>query len=397
MRSTIPVSRLTLYRLAIPMRRSFRHAGAERCVSEPLVVQVELADGTLGYGETHPRPYVTGETIESAIAAIREVYVPRLLEFRPARFGEAIEAAAALPVTDEQGRVATAARAAVELGVLDAYSRAFDKSLEQLAGWHEESRFGSPGSAPTVRYSGIVAAVEPARAVASIRKMRLVGLRDFKIKVGDDDDDARLRAVAGALRRPLSRGKATLRVDVNGEWGLEEAVEKLARWREIPLACVEQPLPRNDNKAAAELSGRTTLPLMADESLVSLDDAEDLIVRRAAAWFNIRISKNGGLLPSLQLAALARRHGIACQLGCMVGETSILSAAGRWFLQIVPDVGFAEGSYGRFALCGDVVRRSIRFGLGGRWRPMSGPGLGVQVEAAALERLAVDAPIEIPF
>jgi muconate cycloisomerase len=136
---------------------------------------------------------------------------------------------------------------------------------------------------------------------------------------------------------------------------------------------------------------------MADESLVTVDDAMALVEQQAASWFNIRISKNGGLIPSLQLAMAARHHGITCQLGCMVGETSVLSAAGRWFLQLVPDIRFAEGSYGRFLLKDDVVAKPLRFGLGGRWRPMTGPGLGVQVDPESLGRLSVQRPTTIPL
>src|SRR5690606_34294275 len=114
------------------------------------------------------------------------------------------------------------------------------------------------------------------------------------------------------------------------------------------------------------------IALMADEALLTLDDAEELIDRKAVRWFNIRISKNGGLIPAIKLAILARRHQLFYQLGCMVGETSILSAAGRWFLQLVPNVRFAEGSFGKFLLTDDVVPKSLRFGFGGRWRPMTG-------------------------
>jgi muconate cycloisomerase len=136
---------------------------------------------------------------------------------------------------------------------------------------------------------------------------------------------------------------------------------------------------------------------MADESLVTPDDAEALIVHRGASWFNIRISKNGGLIPAMRLACLARRHQIDYQLGCMVGETGILSAAGRWFLQMVPGVRFAEGSFGRFLLSEDITRPALRFGLGGHWKPMTGHGLGVEVDQGRLRRLSDQPPIDIPF
>ncbi|MFQ5429439.1 MAG: mandelate racemase/muconate lactonizing enzyme family protein [Phycisphaerae bacterium] len=393
----LPIANLGVYSLAIPMRVRFSHAAAERVCAEPVVVRIELADHTVGYGETHPRPYVTGESHADVLRAIRETFVPILLDLRPAHFGEAIEAVAELPLTDAAGRVVTAARAAVELALLDAYARAFDRSWDSIPGWLEEPRFGPPGSRDTARFGVVISSMAPSRVAGFIRKVRLGRIRHFKLKVGDAEDHDRLLAAVRALRRGLERHTITLVVDANGAWEIEQAVDKLRSWEHLPITCVEQPLPKDAGKDWGELARRTRLPLMADESLVTPDDAEWLIVHRGAGWFNLRISKNGGLLPTLRLAATARRHGIACQLGCMVGETSILSAAGRWLLQWVPDIRLAEGSFGRFLLTDDVVRKPLRFSFGGRWAPMAGPGLGLDIDACRLRRLAVAPPIEMPF
>jgi hypothetical protein len=79
----------------------------------------------------------------------------------------------------------------------------------------------------------------------------------------------------------------------------------------------------------------------------------------------------------------------------MVGETSILSAAGRRFLQIVPGVRFAEGSFGRFLLTRDVAARPVRFGYGGRFKALTGLGWGVTVRPDRLAELAADSPANI--
>ena len=77
------------------------------------------------------------------------------------------------------------------------------------------------------------------------------------------------------------------------------------------------------------------------------------------------------------------------QLGCMVGETGILSAAGRILLELVGRrARFAEGSYGRFLLRSDVTRERLSFGYGGFVRAMNGPGLGVHVQPHKVRRLA---------
>lgn len=391
----VNVTRLTLWRLAIPMRGKFRHALSERAVSEPLMVQVDLSSGATGFGETHPRSYVSGETVESAVADIRELLAPQLPEIRAENFPEALEQIDTLPLVDAMGRPCTAARAAVELALLDGYARAFRRPISEVAGWLGLPGLGPPGSIGAVRYSGVVGGETPEGVTRSIRKMRCFGLRDFKLKVGDPGDDARVRAAVAVLAGPLRAGRATLRVDANAGWTLDEARQRLRSWADLPIACVEQPLARGHEDSWYQLLSASPIPLMADESLVTPEDADSLLRHRAAGWFNVRLSKNGGLLPALRLAHLAHKHGLNVQLGCMVGETSLLSAAGRWFLNCVGRVGFAEGSYGRFLLRGDVSKRTVRFGYGGRAGAPAGPGWGVDVSEDLLRRWSCEKPVQV--
>lgn len=391
----LPITEIRIHSLAIPMRQKFSHATAERATANPIIVAIELADHSIGYGETHPRPYVTGESHKSVLATIRNFFTPRLLEMRPANFGEAIEAIADLPLTDDNDKVITAARAAVELALLDAYAKAFDRSFDHIAGWLGQSFFGSPGSQETARFGGVISSMDASRIPRSIRKMRLGRLTSFKLKVGDEGDDERLHTTIRSLGRGLTNGKLTLRLDANAAWSLEQAAARLQKWEDLPIVCVEQPLSKSDVVNWAILSQNTSLPLMADESLVTPRDAEELILHRAASWFNIRISKNGGLIPAMRLAMIAHRDSVDCQLGCMVGETSILSAAARWFLQMVPNIRFTEGNFGRFLLRDDVTNESLRFGCAGRWKPLFGPGLGISVNEDKLHQLSDQPPVKI--
>ena len=387
------IRRLTLYPLAIPLRRKVAHASGERIVADPVVLTVELMDGTIGYGETLARPYVTGETPESVIEAIKTVFVDRLLEFHPAVFFEGVESVDALPWRDGQGRLIAAARAAVELALLDACSRRFEVTLDHTVGWADLAGFGVPGSTPHVRYSAVLADSTRAGTMKWLRLAWWFGLRDFKLKVGGPDDDHRLREVLAYLRKPIAQGKASLRLDANGCWTKDEAIDQLGRWNNLPIFSVEQPLAKGAEADLPELKACVAQRLMHDESLVTIDDANRLIEQKVADGFNIRISKCGGLLPSLRLAHLARKHDVTVQLGCMVGETSILSAAGRRFLEMTPGVRFAEGWYGPFLMTRDVVRKSLRFGYGGRGHALGRYGLGIEVDRARLESLCLDSPI----
>src|SRR2546421_192127 len=108
----------------------------------------------------------------------------------------------------------------------------------------------------------------------------------------------------------------------------------------------------------------------------------------ACALFNLRLSKCGGFIPALRLAQFARRHGrLGYQLGCQVGETAVLSAAGRHFAASVADLRYVEGSYDRHLVREALGTKDLTFGWGG-WAPaLPGPGLGITLDAHALERV----------
>lgn len=389
------VSHIRVYPLSIPLRKPFSHSAHVRATADPVIVEIELLDGTLGYGETLPRPYVSGETVGSVLAAIESVFAAELISLHPGRFPDALERIDLLPHMDENGDTLVAARAAVELALLDAYSRHFRRPIAEAVGWLGLAGTGPPGSIARLRYSGVVSG-EPRKLARSVRLMRWYGLRDFKLKVGYDNDVERIRAVARVLGRSLGR-KTSLRIDANGAWSLPTAAERLHAVAELPIACVEQPFPRQRDEDLIVLKQSVDARILHDESLLSMADAERLVQTGVADAFNIRIAKNGGFLSAVRLAHFARRHGILCQLGCMVGETSILSAAGRHFIENVPGISFAEGSYGSFLLRGDVTARPLRFGYGGRIRPLAGPGWGIDVRRELLEQYSIGSALDLPL
>lgn len=387
------VHRIHLFPLTIPLRRKLVCAAGECVVADIVVVSIEFINGTIGVGETVPRRYLTGETTDSVIAAARGVLATALLSFHPESFPDALEMIEALPWRNEAGAHIPSARAAVELALLDAAMRTFHRGIDDVVQWMGLAGFGSPGSLRHIRFSGVLAAGDEAETMRQLRLFYWRGLRHFKLKVGMPGDDSRLRHVAAYLRRPLGTGKASLRVDANGAWRKDDAIAWLSETEGIPLAAVEQPLAKGDESELAILRDLFDFPLILDESVVTCDDARQLIDSRVADGFDIEISKCGGLLPALRLAALSRRANMRIQLGCAIGETSILSAAGLRFLEVCPGVQWAEGCLSRLRLQRDVVARGLTWRYGGRPPSHGGEGLGVDVPLRELEALCADHPI----
>jgi L-alanine-DL-glutamate epimerase-like enolase superfamily enzyme len=369
---------LDVYRTAIPMR-SFEHAAAARRTAEAVVVRARFSDGREGWGETLPRPYVTGETMETVAADLEAVIWPAC---RQLDFAAGPAATAGIPTGAPDGRCLNAASCALELACMDWLLARPPAGPAQApaARWARPARIAA-------RVSGVLGSADPARTARRLRLMRWFGLRDFKLKLGfgGEVDAENLRIVHERLGRALAAGKGTLRVDVNGGWDADQTVAEADRLRPLGVCAIEQPVFGTATELAA-LARRCALPLIADESLRTTDDARELLAEPDRVWWNVRISKNGGLVRAAELADLAASHGVTLVVGCMVGESGLLSAAQRRLLQRIESPRFVEGNYGRLLLADDLTRPSPRIGYGGRLTPLRAAGLGVTVESRKIGR-----------
>lgn len=212
--------------------------------------------------------------------------------------------------------------------------------------------------------------------------MKLGGLRDFKLKLGfgEQIDKQNLEITHRALAKLIRRGKASLRVDINGGWAADKVSQNAAKLLEYDVCAIEQPVFCTASELA-KLAADSPIPLMGDESLLTMKDAHELATAGDKILFNVRISKAGGILPALKMLQFASEKNIAVSQGCMVGETSILSAAQRKLLAIAPAVRFAEGNWGKLLLGDDILHRgkALRFGYAGKLTPLKKPGLGIEI------------------
>lgn len=368
----------TLYALRIPFLESFSHAAKTRVYSDSIVVRLIAEDGTVGYGEGVPRPYVTGETVESCVRTMKDQFWPALMrvDYQVLTSIDAlIHIHESFPEIKTQGVVAwNAARAAFEIALVDCLLKQQRLSLSNLL----------PPKRNAVIYSGVITVGPEERMAALARRYQALGVNQLKIKIDGRDDRSKLLAI-----REVVGDAVSLRVDANGAFDFKQAVTILNDICEAGIDCVEQPLPRGIASELARLSAETSIPIMVDESLVTIEDAEALIAAKACDFFNLRISKCGGLYLTLQLARMAAAAGIKLQLGAQVGETAILSAAGRHMAANIENLEFVEGSFGTMLLTEDVGAESVNFGQGGSAPILRGEGLGIRVRDEFLKKYAV--------
>lgn len=383
---------IELREIRIPFRFSFKHALAERQEAHALSVALRLSSGHVGYGEVHPRSYLTGETIESAWKDMGEEWWPRLRELSLP--GEVEGLSQTLNPRDPEGMAQarrilqervfpllrplyleadrakkTASYAGIDLAAVDAVARFLGLPGRELFG----------PSPPFVLLTAPLGGKELGWTKILARLFRYLGFRHFKVKVLGKDDLSRIRAI-----RKVVGKERDLRIDANGAWEVDEAVAIAQALHEEGICAIEQPIAAPLEPAAraqhfadlARIQREGKIPVIADESLCTLADAKALLAQKAAAIWNVRLAKIGGFSGMREMVQLARENRIQLHLGVLVGETSLLAAAGRACLGM-GDFRYVEYGFPRILLRSDPFRGGPG-GYRGRGYPLrSTAGLGV--------------------
>jgi L-alanine-DL-glutamate epimerase-like enolase superfamily enzyme len=287
---------LSVERLDIPLFAPFGISGGAQDVARSLLVTVELADGTRGYGEAAPFPAFNGETQQSARAAVEAT--------RPAIEGSDVREWRPIAAYLRQ-RIggAGSARCAIETALLDALTKRASMPLYAF--------FGGAGNALETDMTITTGSVEQASTAALDILGR--GISTIKVKIGSGDlqlDLARLVAIhAVAPDSPLI-------LDGNGGMSADEALELIGALhiQNIRPALLEQPVPGDDWAGMAQLARWGGAPLAADESASSTANVLRLVSEQAAHVVNIKLMK-AGVVEALDIAAICR----AAQLRLMVG------------------------------------------------------------------------------
>ena len=335
------VEAIALHRVSIPFKHAFGHALKRRTHADTILVVARSRAGAVGLGEIVPRPYLTGETIDS----VMETAAPaRARRWAGAEVVSRDDLVARLASDLDGAGRELATLGGFELALLDLASKELGFPLSDVLG----------GEAGPDLPPGVVIGFEV--DTPALKKhcalLRLAGRRHIKVKVGRADDLDRLEIIARSLGADLA-----LRLDANGAWPVDDAIAQLSVMRDrFRIESVEQPVAGDDLAGMRRVRVETGLRVMADESLCTADDARRLIDEGAADVFNIRVGKCGGFLGSLRLVQMARAAGIGLHLGALVGETGVLSAAAELFGRHVAGFACIEGKgQSRFLLSTDIV------------------------------------------
>ena len=350
--------KITGFRLGLlhaPLRVPFRTALREVRSVEDIVVELYTADGAVGRGEAPPTAAVTGETLGSIEAALRGHICPALMK----KEADGLEGLLTAISRSLAGN--TSAKAAAEIAVWDLYAQQCGQPLYRLLG----------GGKNRLETDITISVNEPETMARDAACAVAGGYGTLKIKVGENPslDLARLCAVRTAAP------EAVIRIDANQAWTPRQAVRLLEQMqaRGLDIELVEQPVAGKDLDGLQFVTAHSPVPVMADESVFSPQDAMTLLQRRAADYLNIKLMKCGGLANALRIISMAEACGVECMIGCMLEAKVSVTAAvhlacARGIITRVdldgPALCSADPVCGGAEFCGRHITLSDRPGLG---------------------------------
>jgi L-alanine-DL-glutamate epimerase-like enolase superfamily enzyme len=338
---------------ALPFRQPYVTAAGSIRRREMALLRLRDGDGIVGLGEAVPLSLRGGTTLPQVVAELE-------------RLGER-ESLDELALAGDAPALSPPARCAALTALAD------------LRGRRAEAEHGSTAASPPppVRCNATISAGKASDVASEALAWAEDGFSSFKLKLGTGDDLGQVRAVREAVGPD-----ARIRVDANGAWDVETAMRILAGLEELDIELAEQPVASSDEAVAVAAS--TSIPIAADESVASRDDAERAVATGAWALTGVKLSKVGGpeaaieiaeVIPTYLTSALDGPVGIAAatQVAATLSE-----ACGE------EELGLAHGLATQRLFASTVA--SVECELAGDLlQPPPGPGLGVEIDEAALQ------------
>ena len=296
--------------ISVPLITPFKTALRTVHSIEDIIVEIHTDTGHIGYGEAPPTGVITGDTKGGIIGALQDHIIKSLI-------GMEIEDLEGIMVKLDQAVVGNhSAKAAVDMAIYDLFGQLYNAPLYKLFGGNKKEVFTDV----------TISVNEPEEMAQDSRKAIEKGFKTIKIKVGVDPskDLERMKAIREAIGYDVE-----IRIDANQAWKPQEAVRILKEMEEagIRLELVEQPVAAHDIEGLKFVTDNVSIPVMADESVFSPQDALRIMQTKAADLINIKLMKTGGLHHALKICSMAEIYGVECMIGCMLESKVSVNAA----------------------------------------------------------------------
>ena len=315
------IQQIEVYSVTLRYKEPFRIAPGASTESHNIVVKILTDYDVIGWGESSPSQRVTGEVPKTVVEVLDKI-APKLIGMCPLRIEQDVE------LMDSIVEGNPSAKAAVDMALHDILGKTARKPLFMLMGGYR-----------TEVLTDITLGIKSPREMAKdAAKAVNKGFKALKVKVGvnSTEDVERLKLIREAVGDNVE-----VRLDANQGWTPKQAIEVLDKVEKFDIQFAEQPVPAGDLEGLVKVRKNSSVPIMADESVHSPEDALCLIKAEAVDLMNSKLMKCGGILKGRKIADVAEAAGIPCMIGCM-GESELGIAAGAHLAAAVKNVQYAD-------------------------------------------------------
>jgi muconate cycloisomerase len=368
------ITNIELSHISIPFAQPYKLSKAYGTLHEAhaVIFRIFTDEGVVGLGEADPMSPFTAETPSSVMTVARDMIAPHLIGRNPKRIAQ-LES-----TLDDVIEGNLTARGAVSMALYDIIGKANDLPVHALLGGMRH------GQLPLLFSVG---SGTPEETVAVIQAQMETGCRCFMIKMGALPIAAEIKRVI-AVKEQFGDAISII-IDANQGWEIDEAIDFIDGIRGYHPDLIEQPIKRGDMEGLKRIHEHSPFLLSADESIATVNDAAELIREKAVDVFSIKISKNGGLNKSRQIAQIADGFGLKCLMNSMLefGITQAASLQLGCTLTNLIDLGQAFGSVLRMS--DDITDFSRNISQAVVTVP-SASGLGVTLDEEKLKKYTTD-------
>jgi len=304
------ITNVRLGKISVPLRVPFKTALRSVNSVEDVIVEIHTDTGNVGYGEAPPTGAITGDTTGAILGALQDHIIKSIVGMDVDDFEDVLQKVQKCIVKN------TSAKAAVDMALWDLYGQLYKLPVYKLMG----------GARKQIVTDITISVNDPEEMARDTVNAVQRGYDCLKVKVGADPslDVARLAAVRQAAGNDIC-----IRIDANQAWKPKQAVRLLNQMQEkgLDIEFVEQPVAAHDFEGLKYVTERSYVPVLADESVFSPEDALTIMQMGAADLVNIKLMKCGGLYNALKIASAAEVYGVECMIGCMLEAKISVNAA----------------------------------------------------------------------